>query len=146
MPNGLSSIQKRDFDRGAHDLIVVDNGSTDDIARAHGADVLVKQNFQSPYAALNRGIRAVKGKSIAFAESDCIVDPEWPMQVDAAIDDGIGCLAGEIRDWAATTLIVVGYAFQALCAGHERSLPESGLRAIGLFDLSMQLGGDAAIA
>ncbi|MCJ7602583.1 MAG: glycosyltransferase [Desulfobulbaceae bacterium] len=75
----------RDFE-----LIVVDDGSTDDTARcvaAYGEQVRsIHQENRGPAAARNTGIRAAEGELIAFLDSDDRFAPEKLAVQQAAMD------------------------------------------------------------
>ncbi len=73
----LDALQAQDHDR--LDVIVVDDGSTDDtaaIARAAGVRVIVTQAVGAS-AARNLGIDAAGGDVIAFTDGDCVVERGW---------------------------------------------------------------------
>jgi len=164
LANCLDSIQKLNFDKSAYEVIVVDNNSTDDtaeVAHAHGVTVLVEKDFQSSYAARNRGIRAARGEFIAFTDSDCVVAPDWLAQIDAEVEDEVGCLAGEILSTPAETLIerfsdeigllrqrgpLSGWHFKPYAQTANAIYRKAVFDTVGLFDPSMQSGGDAVIA
>lgn len=106
----LESVRRQAFDRSCYEVIVVDNNSTDDtrkVAASFGVMVLEEKDFQSSYAARNRGIRAARGEFVAFTDSDCVVDPRWLAEIDAeaAGKPGVGCFAGEILSSPPATLI-----------------------------------------
>lgn len=164
LSNCLASIARLRVPEGGVEVIVVDNNSTDDtagIARSFGATVLVERDFQSSYAARNRGIRAARGEFIAFTDSDCIVDEHWLTEIEAAAQDGVGCLAGEILSASPATLIerfsdeigllrqrgpLSGWHFKPYAQTANAVYRRRVFDEIGLFDPSMQSGGDAAIA
>lgn len=97
----LESIQAIDYPKDKFEVLVVDNGSTDNsiqIARKFGATVLFETSIKSSYAARNKGIAAAKGDLIAFTDADCIVTPTWLKHLVKEWDDeSIGCFAGEIE-------------------------------------------------
>jgi glycosyltransferase involved in cell wall biosynthesis len=61
------------------EIIVVDDGSTDDTAQVAGAfDVhVITQPNQGPGAARNRGVAAAHGDLLLFTDADCAPAPDW---------------------------------------------------------------------
>jgi lipopolysaccharide/colanic/teichoic acid biosynthesis glycosyltransferase/glycosyltransferase involved in cell wall biosynthesis len=62
-----------------YEVIVVDDGSTDDtaeIAEHHGIKVIRQANF-GPGAARNAGAMIAKGELLAFTDADCAPSPTW---------------------------------------------------------------------
>jgi glycosyltransferase involved in cell wall biosynthesis len=85
----LQSIKASLCPRGALELIVVDNGSTDDsaaVARHEGATVLLL-----PGASLgelrNQGARSARGEILAFVDADNEIVPGWVDAAMRALDD-----------------------------------------------------------
>lgn len=74
----LQSIKRNHYPPGLVEIIVVDNGSTDDsiqVARVHGAIVL---RLKGRVAELrNRGAQAALGGILAFVDSDHEIDDRW---------------------------------------------------------------------
>ncbi|MFN8643255.1 MAG: glycosyltransferase [Candidatus Binatia bacterium] len=63
-----------------HELIVVDDGSTDAtaaIARRYPDVRLIQHENRGLSAARNTGIAAATGELVAFTDADCVVDPDW---------------------------------------------------------------------
>jgi mycofactocin glycosyltransferase len=63
-------------------VVVVDDGSVDagssaEVARRHGADVVRLDRSGGPAAARNRGAAEVRTPLVAFVDSDCEVTPGW---------------------------------------------------------------------
>lgn len=72
----------------AFEVVVVDNGSTDDsvaVACAHPAQpVVVRASRRGSYAARNAGARAARGAVLAFTDADCVPAPDWVARGAAA--------------------------------------------------------------
>ena len=64
-----------------HEIIVVNDGSTDDtleVLRSFGDRiVLISTPNAGPAAARNEGVRAASGPLVAFTDSDCLPDKDW---------------------------------------------------------------------
>jgi glycosyltransferase involved in cell wall biosynthesis len=86
----------------ALDLIVVDDGSTDDtvaVAKAAGARVVelgASANGGNPARARNRGAAAAMGDPIVFLDADCTPAPDWLERLLAAHDAGRHIVGGSL--------------------------------------------------
>jgi glycosyltransferase involved in cell wall biosynthesis len=87
LAEAVASVRRQD--QPAHEIIVVDDGSTDGTAgliRSLGADLrAIHQPNAGPAAARNRGLGAAKGELIAFLDAD----DWWP---DASLSRRVACL------------------------------------------------------
>lgn len=84
------------------ELIVVDDGSTDDtaeVARAHGATVLSSPYSMGNGAAIKRGARAAGGDILVFMDADGQHDPASIAPLLAKMAEGYDMVVGA-RDWA----------------------------------------------
>ena len=84
------------------ELIVVDDGSSDDtaeVAAAHGARVLSSPYSMGNGAAIKRGARAANGEILVFMDADGQHDPACIDAVLAKMDEGYDMVVGA-RDWA----------------------------------------------
>jgi GT2 family glycosyltransferase len=83
----LSALRHQTHPELLHELIVVDNGSTDNtaaIAQQHGA-LVVHQPKQGAAAARNAGIAIATGEIICCTDADCIPTADWLAQVSAPL-------------------------------------------------------------
>jgi glycosyltransferase involved in cell wall biosynthesis len=98
----LNSVVKQNFPKDLFEIIVVDNGSTDDTLsviekfndRYPDLVKMVKEdNIQSSYAARNKGIRSSHAEFFAFIDSDCVALNNW-------LKEGLRILEKEVADLA----------------------------------------------
>ena len=86
----LPAIENLKFDRKRFELIIVDDGSTDDtVSLLEGYKQKTDINFsfytqknQGPGAARNTGMSNAKGDFFIFIDSDCTVPPQWLSEID----------------------------------------------------------------
>jgi glycosyltransferase involved in cell wall biosynthesis len=95
----IASILAQDTDRSSYEIIVADNGSQDETARAAreaGADLVVSETEKKgPNAARQRGFIASRGSIIAFLDADCRVPRDWLERIGRAFDDpGLCAISG----------------------------------------------------
>ncbi len=91
----LASLQQLDFPRERFEVIVADDGSTDntaEIVRQAQKDYdyplhYFAQKNQGPGAARNLGMNKAHGDFFIFLDSDVTVPPQWLKNVDAALTD-----------------------------------------------------------
>jgi predicted nucleotidyltransferase len=91
-------------ERYPDELLVVDNGSTDDTVRAVArfqADFpvrLVPEPVVGVAAARNRGLREARGEMVAFIDDDAVAESGWLAAVEEAFlrDERIGIVGGSI--------------------------------------------------
>lgn len=76
----LAALRAQSIDPALVEWILVDNGSTDrsaEIVRAESRAALLAEAKRDPYLARNQGIRAARGKYLAFLDADCLAEPDW---------------------------------------------------------------------
>jgi glycosyltransferase involved in cell wall biosynthesis len=97
----LLSLLALDYPAERHEIIVVDNGSTDrtrEIVGRYPVSLLEERETQGASAARNKGITHAWGDIIAFTDADCVADRDWLRFLVADHGDpSIGGFAGEIR-------------------------------------------------
>ncbi|MEV0975751.1 mycofactocin biosynthesis glycosyltransferase MftF [Streptomyces sp. NPDC049915] len=79
-------------------VLVVDDGSEDpaalaEVARRHGARLLVHPYNRGPAAARNTGLRHARTAYVAFCDSDVVPEPGWPAPLLAQFTDPAVALA-----------------------------------------------------
>jgi len=85
--------------RQSKDIIVVDNGSTDEtvlIAKEYPVTML-KEKKKSSYAARNLGLKNAKFPLVAFIDSDCIASPDWTQNLRNGFKGGAKIVGGPIQ-------------------------------------------------
>jgi GT2 family glycosyltransferase len=106
----LESLLRLDFTD--HELVLVDDGSTDDslrvleeFAAAHperAIQVVHHSPNRGVSGARNAGLAASRGRYVAFTDSDCVVDPGWLGALVAAFtesgDPTIAGVGGTVHD------------------------------------------------
>lgn len=158
----LASLAEQTLPRDAYEVIVVDNGSSDDtpdVARDAGV-TLLEEPQPGSYAARNRGIAAARGEWLAFIDSDCRADRDWlRTAIEAArAHPGAGVIAGRV-ELEADARAGLCDAYERLFAFNQEKLAAQGravtanwlspaalVRALGGFRADLKSGGDVDLA
>jgi len=154
----LEALFAQTLDPHAFEIIVVDDGRTDDIeavvdsfkARVGPVVRHVRpRHGRGPAVARNAGWRAAYAKVIAFTEADTVPAPDWLEQGERALVPGLVALCGKVRDSsAAPDRVTDGPPGQQALPEAARAAPElatanafvrrSALLTVGGFDERFQ--------
>jgi glycosyltransferase involved in cell wall biosynthesis len=141
-------------------IIVVDDGSTDDTAARAARPGLHVESLPHAgrSAALNRGLALAEGEIVLFTDADCLVPPGWIADISAALGDfaGVGGNLLPSRGTAVELAKVLRYihefetgrdlagAYDGVCLnGNNMALRRNALEAVGGFDEGFIHGADA---
>lgn len=86
----VRALVRQTVDRARYEIIVVDDGSTDatgDVAKAAGADRVLRIVHGGPSTARNAGIEAAQGEIVLFTDADCEPAEDWIAQMVAPLND-----------------------------------------------------------
>jgi glycosyltransferase involved in cell wall biosynthesis len=98
----LSALERQTYPTQLYEVIVVDNGSKQDLAtlisQFHQSKLTYEQRPGS-YMARNQGISLAQGEILAFTDSDCIPDADWLVNGVAQLlaHHNCGLVAGQIN-------------------------------------------------
>jgi glycosyltransferase involved in cell wall biosynthesis len=76
----LDSLMLQTYPKEQIEIIVVDNGSTDQsvaVAQTFSGVIVLKENKPGSYAARNTGILTSSHPTLAFLDAECIAHPDW---------------------------------------------------------------------
>jgi glycosyltransferase involved in cell wall biosynthesis len=90
LADGLRAVEAQSFPRERYEVIVVDDGSTDDSARiASRFEVrLLRRPHRGLAAAKNTGWQAARGDWVAFTDDDCGPTRHWLRLLRQAVEQG----------------------------------------------------------
>jgi glycosyltransferase involved in cell wall biosynthesis len=161
----LQSLSDQDYPKDRHEVIVVDNGSTDstrEVVLRFSFATLLTEPRPGSYQARNLGLRHAQGDYVAFTDADCVADPGWlrTAMAAAAQERGVGILAGRIELFRASpdgsdlcekyerlfSFNQAANVASGMCVTANWVSPRLLLQQLDGFDGSLKSGGDAECA
>jgi glycosyltransferase involved in cell wall biosynthesis len=159
----LEALADQTYAADRHEVLVVDNGSREDlrsVVAAFPRARLVHESEPGSYAARNRGIVAATGEVLAFTDSDCVPTHNWiergvehllraptcgfvAGRVDLLFRDPVDPTASELYD-----LIVMNFhqdrnvAVRRFGATANLFVFKQVFHTVGPFDFRLMSGGD----
>jgi glycosyltransferase involved in cell wall biosynthesis len=85
----LEALQRQEF-QGPFEVLVVDDGSTDDtpeVCAGFAGVRCLRQPNRGPAVARNLGVREAKGELVVFTDADCEPEPDWLAEMVAPFAD-----------------------------------------------------------
>ena len=153
----IEALLAQDYPKGLTEIVVVDNGSTDDtrvIASRYPVTIAIADDIRTSYAARNHGIACSNGEVIALTDSDCIPTPTWLSDLIAPLADmNVGASLGTVEAAQPETLCEeFTERVQPFARPEPRGLKtlltinvalrRRTLEALGCFDERLPTGGD----
>jgi lipopolysaccharide/colanic/teichoic acid biosynthesis glycosyltransferase/glycosyltransferase involved in cell wall biosynthesis len=84
----LSALARQTIPSDQYEVIVVDDGSTDntaDLVRSAPVKLICHERSRGAAAARNSGLRAAQGHLVCFTDADCTPAPDWIAQITAPL-------------------------------------------------------------
>lgn len=106
LPDLLDRLEGQDLDPADYEIVVVDNGSTDETwdylrsraeASTHRMRVLRLSHNQGPAAGRNHGAAQVRSEVIAITDDDCLPTPGWLPAMRDAVLGGADVVQGTVH-------------------------------------------------
>lgn len=123
----LESLSKQTYGRENFEIIVVDDGSTDDtsiISKPYADQVIRNEINKGIPSARNAALSSAHGEVVVFIDDDCIADTQWLSSLVAAFEDKSVIAAGG-RILAFSTQTIAQRYLQATGYGNPSRPPSS---------------------
>lgn len=104
----LVALCEQTYPRADHEIVVADNGSTDETRTVvrrfadeyENVSLVVEDDVQGSYAARNAGIRATEGPILGFLDADMTVGPDWLARtLDRVVERKVAYLTCDVEQY-----------------------------------------------
>ncbi|MBI2134865.1 glycosyltransferase [Candidatus Woesearchaeota archaeon] len=160
--NCIYSLINQSYQKNKYEIIVVDNGSTDNtlniLKRFENRIKILKERKKGAYYARNSGIKSAKGQIVAFTDSDCVAGRKWLFYLNKSFQNKNAKIVG-----GKTRSLLLNNSFQKYCdrfcntqdisfsckapyfGAGNMAIRKSVLDKVGLFNESLKSGADVDI-
>lgn len=160
LPQVIEALEVQDFPAGEYEILLVDNGSTDDsvaVIRRYPGVRLLHEPRRGSYAARNRAALEARGDILAFIDSDSVAGKGWLRAVKDAFaasktqvllgrtrpgnDSGLGALLADYENEKAAYVCKLGSSQQQVAYTGNMAVRRAAWEKYGPF-VELQRGGD----
>ena len=128
----LDSLNGQTYGRENFEIIVVDDGSSDDtgiIAKSYSVQVIRNEINKGIPSARNAALSAARGEIVVFIDDDCVADTQWLSSLVATFEDkSVVAVGGRIL--ALSTKTIAQRYLQATAYGNPARLLSGGKSSI----------------
>ncbi len=160
LPQMIEALEDQDFPAGEYEILLVDNGSTDDSVatiRRYPRVRLLHEPRRGSYAARNLAALEARGDILAFIDSDSVAGKGWLRAVKDAFsagkaqvllgrtrpgnDSGLGALLADYENEKAAYVCKLGSSQQQVAYTGNMAVRRMAWEKYGPF-VELQRGGD----
>lgn len=155
----LQSLEDQSYNKDNFEVIIVDNGSSDDtvkVAKSFGVKVYSFTDVRNPSAARRFGITKAKGNIVAFTDADSIVTRGWLKTIDKLLyNQQLVCIGGRVlpdkndNGWIKTIFVMYDFSFELsnalgkpIMGGYNMAMKKDEYEQVGGLDVNLSSGDD----
>ena len=153
----LTSLLSIDYPKERLEIIVVDNGSSDDtVEKARSFPVKVVEKTSGKVGSVrNYGVGQSSGEVIAFIDSDCVANKDWlkasliKLSSDTVGAVGGACMLRENPNWVESAWIINSFPREGVAnilAGSSMIMSRETFLSAGKFDEKINAGEDTKLS